>query len=70
MIILAKTPDIFFADDGEVAPAGEHLNKAGWLVMVEGLAAVDVTQGADSRELTVTTTLTSGLKAASTFRIP
>lgn len=46
------------------------LLEAGWVVMVEGLAAVVVTQGEDPRALEVTCALTSGVKVAAPFRIP
>jgi hypothetical protein len=43
---------------------------AGWVVMVEGIAAVVVTQGDDQRELTVAAMLTSGTKAVCGFTLP
>lgn len=51
-------------------PVTDGLSKAGWVVMVEGLAAVVVTQGDDPRELTVAAMLTSGAKVLSEFRMP
>jgi len=44
--------------------------EAGWVVMVEGIAAVVVTQGDDPRELEVAAMLTSGTKAVAGFRMP
>lgn len=44
--------------------------EAGWTVMVEGLAAIVVTQDADPREIMVAAMLTSGVKVASSFRVP
>lgn len=47
------------------------LLEAGWVVMVEGLACPPVfTQGDDPREITCAVMLTSGVKAATDFRIP
>lgn len=46
------------------------LQAAGWAVMVEGVAAVVVTQGEDPREIEVASMLTSGTKAVCTFSIP
>lgn len=44
--------------------------EAGWVVMVEGIAAVVVTQGEDPRALEVAAMLTSGTKAVAGFRMP
>jgi len=44
--------------------------EAGWVTMVEGLAAMVVTQSDDPRELTVAAMLTSGTKVVSVFRMP
>lgn len=43
---------------------------AGWVVMVDGVAAVTVVQGEDPRQIEVTCALTSGVKSAVPFRIP
>jgi hypothetical protein len=43
---------------------------AGWVVMVEGIAAVVVTQGDDPRVIDIAAMLTSGAKAMSTFSVP
>jgi hypothetical protein len=43
---------------------------AGWVVMVEGLVGVVVTQSDDPREIEVAAMLTSGAKAISRFHIP
>lgn len=43
---------------------------AGWTVIVEGVAAVVVSQGDDPREITVASMLTSGVKSISTVFIP
>lgn len=44
--------------------------EAGWVVMVEGIAAVVATQGDDPREITVAAMLTSGTKAVTAFTVP
>ena len=49
--------------DGDLATAG-------WAVMLDGVAAVVVTQGDDPRVIEVATLLTSGTKTASTFSVP
>lgn len=46
------------------------LVSAGWVVMVEGVAAIVVTQEADPREISVAAMLTSGTKMVSQFKIP
>ena len=51
-------------------PVTDGLAKAGWVVMVEGVAAVVVSQGDDPRELSVAAMLTSGVKAVTDFRVP
>jgi len=52
-------------------PVTDGLTKAGWCVMVEGLACPPIiTQGDDPREITVATMLTSGVKAVSAFHVP
>lgn len=53
------------------AVADGALIAAGWVVITEGLACPPViTQGDDPREITVTSMLTSGVKASASFRIP
>jgi len=51
-------------------PITEGVVKAGWVVMVEGLAAVVVSQGDDPRQLTVAAMLTSGAKTVCEFSVP
>ena len=51
-------------------PVTDGLEKAGWLVMVEGISAIVVTQGEDAREIVVATMLTGGTKAVAEFRMP
>jgi hypothetical protein len=43
---------------------------AGWVVIVEGIAALVVTQDEDMRQITVAAMLTSGTKAVTAFRMP
>lgn len=52
------------------AVADGDLVAAGWVVMVEGLAAVVVTQSENQREFQVATMNTSGAKAISDFTVP
>lgn len=47
-----------------------NLESAGWVVMVEGVAALVVTQGEDPRQIEVACMLTSGTKAISAFAVP
>lgn len=47
-----------------------ELIKAGWEVIVEGLAGIDIKQGADPREFTVTCRKTSGEKSTLSGRLP
>jgi hypothetical protein len=47
-----------------------HILAAGWVVMVEGVSAVDVTQSEDPREIEVTCALTGGAKSAVRFHVP
>jgi len=51
-------------------PVTDGLVKAGWVVIVEGVSALVVTQGEDPRELEVAAMLTSGTKAVSAFTVP
>ena len=51
-------------------PVTDGLERAGWLVMVEGISAIVVTQGEDSREIVVATMMTGGTKAVAEFRMP
>lgn len=51
-------------------PLTDDLAKAGWVVMVEGVAAVVVTQGDDPRQMEVAAMLTSGTKAIAPFYVP
>jgi hypothetical protein len=44
--------------------------EAGWVVMVEGIAAVVVTQGDDPRAIEIAAMLTSGTKVISALHIP
>jgi len=51
-------------------PVKDGLLAAGWDVMVEGVSALVISQGEDSRELSVAAMLTSGVKMVSDFRVP
>lgn len=51
-------------------PVTDGLTKAGWVVMVDGVSAIVVTQGDDPREMSVAAMLTSGTKAVSAFTVP
>ncbi|MCX7140538.1 MAG: hypothetical protein NT123_05425, partial [Proteobacteria bacterium] len=51
-------------------PITSGLAKAGWGVIVEGIAAVVVSQGEDVRGISVAAMLTSGTKAVCDFTLP
>lgn len=51
-------------------PITDGLAKAGWAVIVEGIAAVVVSQGEDPRDLSVAAMLTSGTKTVCEFTLP
>lgn len=51
-------------------PITAGLSAAGWTVMVEGVAAIETTQGDDPRAIEVSTVLTSGTKKVTAFRVP
>jgi hypothetical protein len=51
-------------------PIIEGLEKSGWEVVVDGIAGIVTEQGEDPREITVSSLLTSGVKASTTFRVP
>lgn len=48
----------------------DNLEKAGWIVAVEGVAALVVTQGDDLRSFIVASMLTSGRSLVSNFKLP
>lgn len=50
--------------------ATDSLTAAGWVVMVDGLAAVLVTQAEDPRDIVISTLTTSAIQAAVTLRVP
>jgi hypothetical protein len=51
-------------------PITDGFEKAGWAVIIEGVAAVVISQGDDLRTLSVITLLTSGIKAVCDFTLP
>lgn len=54
----------------QTEPVTENILRSGWVVIVEGVSAIVVTQGEDAREIEVATVLTSGTKAIASFRTP
>jgi hypothetical protein len=46
------------------------LVRAGWVVIVEGVRAVDLSQSEDARQIRMALTLTSGATASQTFHFP
>lgn len=55
--------------DTEAIKEGD-MAAAGWSVAVDGVAAVVVTQGEDLRTITISSMLTSGLRAETSFQVP
>jgi integrin beta 3 len=51
-------------------PITDGIDKAGWAVLIDGIAAIVVLQGDDARTISVVAMLTSGTKTVSDFVLP